>query len=45
MSDGLVYPGLQRKYEGLNFAIKPESVKDKLQLVSATCVINTYFVF
>ena len=37
MSDGLLYPSLQRQYEGLNFAIKPESAKEKLRLVSATC--------
>jgi hypothetical protein len=34
-SDGLLYPSLQREFEGLNFAIKPESVKEKLRFVCA----------
>jgi hypothetical protein len=34
-SDGIAYPSLQRKFEGLNFAIKPESVREKLQFVCA----------
>lgn len=35
-SDGIVYPSLQREFEGLNFAIKPEIVSNKLRLVYAT---------
>ena len=35
-SDGIIYPSLQRQFEGLNFAIKPESVKEKLQFINAT---------
>ncbi|MGC1391239.1 MAG: hypothetical protein WA816_09390 [Bacteroidales bacterium] len=35
-SDGILYPSLQRRFEGLNFAIKPDSVRDKLQFRCAT---------
>lgn len=35
-SDGIVYPSLQRQFEGLNFAIKPDSVKEKLRFINAT---------
>ncbi len=35
-ADGIIYPSLQRRFEGLNFAIKPEVVTRKLRLVSAT---------
>jgi len=36
VSDGIIYPSLQRLLEGVNFAIKPESVKEKLKFISAT---------
>ena len=35
-SDGIIYPSLQRQFEGLNFAIKPDSVKEKLWFINAT---------
>jgi hypothetical protein len=35
-SDGIIYPSLQRQFEGLNFAIKPDSIKEKLRFVNAT---------
>lgn len=35
-SDGIVYPSLQRNFEGLNFALKPEVVDKKLRLTTAT---------
>ena len=35
-SDGIIYPSLQRQFEGLNFAIKPDSVKEKLRFISAS---------
>jgi len=35
-SDGIIYPSIQRNLEGLNFAIKPDSVMKKLRFVNAT---------
>ncbi len=34
-NDGIVYPSLQRNYEGLNFALKPEIVDNNLRLIAA----------
>lgn len=34
-SDGIIYPSVQRKLEGINFAIKPDSVDDKIEFVEA----------
>lgn len=34
-SDGIIYPSVQRKLEGNNFAIKPSSVDEKLEFVEA----------
>ncbi len=35
-SDGIVYPSLQRNFEGLNFAIKSDVAAKKLRIASAT---------
>lgn len=38
--DGVLYPSVKLAGEGINIAIKPESVKDKLQFISASeCTI------